>query len=428
MAVIWDFALTQTRDPLLWKAGFLLILANGIVTLLGVIRTPLITWVIPKEQVGMLGVVASWMPFLQLASLTGLDTASFHYVSKGTPWAFAVNIHYRLRWSLISVVGFLAGAGFWAWQGQISLAWLFIIAGLSYPLTAGLSAVSGTLAAQERYISLFWYRIWESLTDFTGFIPLLLSTWWINQIATFYGVNQLATALMQISYSLWLILPLYRSDSKRPEPHEEREIVGYGKHLTGVNSIAVINNRMDALLVGFFQPLNTMADYSIALLIYEQYRRLWNIYQSVRYPKLVRLPALRIKRHFALEGGFVFAGFCLMGILLVAAAFWLIPILLPTTYFPSLRYIPPLTIAFLSGLPAGMTDTYFRTQEDHKSQYLLKITGVIVGVIFSLLLLPRWGAYGVALARIVTTLAQSSVGIGLFLKSRPRVQKSEYSP
>jgi O-antigen/teichoic acid export membrane protein len=416
---IVSFARSQTKDPHFWQESTLLILANVIVTGLGLIRTPLITWIIPKDQVGMLGVVASWMPFLQLVSLTGFDTASYHYTSKGKAWAFVVNVSYRLRWSLLSAAGFLAGAFYWTTQQESGLAWLYVVAGLSFPLSSGLSAVAGTIGALELYKSLFWYRIWESLTDFTGFIPLIFSVWWVNKIVTFYGANQLATMVMQVGYSLWMFNLLKKNKANRLTEREKDEMIKYGKNQTGINSISVINNRIDAVLVSIFLPLNTMADYSIALLIYEQLRRLWNIYITIRYPKLVRIPFRKLWQQFVVEGTIVLSGFALIGLVISILGVWLIPIILPPSYTTSLRYIFLLILAFLAGIPAGISDTYFRTQQDPRPQYFLRLVGVFTGITTSLLLLPKWGAAGVAAGRICASVAQSIVGSILFIQNRP---------
>ena len=109
-------------------SGGLLLLANAIVVLLGLIRTPLVTWVLPKDEVGMIGVVAAWFPFVQLLSLTGLDTSAYHYAAKGQPGAFRVNLQYRLRWSLLSALAFLSGSVYWYSRGDPLLFWMFIIA------------------------------------------------------------------------------------------------------------------------------------------------------------------------------------------------------------------------------------------------------------------------------------------------------------
>ena len=66
---LWLKVEPKLRNRKFWQAAGLLLLANLIVAILGLIRTPLITWVLPKEEVGMLAVVATWMPFLQSSTL-----------------------------------------------------------------------------------------------------------------------------------------------------------------------------------------------------------------------------------------------------------------------------------------------------------------------------------------------------------------------
>jgi O-antigen/teichoic acid export membrane protein len=412
---------SATKDQQFFKTSSLLLFSYGIVTVLGLVRTPIIVWVIPKDQVGMLGIVASWMPFLQLASLSGLDTASYHYTSKGQPWSFAVNINHRLVWSLLSSVGFLAVAIYYYAQKESSLTWLFIIAGVTYPFTAGLSAVSGMLGAQERFKALFWYRIWESLTDFTGFIPLLLSTLWVSQIVTFYGANQLATLIMMVGCCFWLLIPLYKDKNNRLSNQDQEEFLRYGKHQTALNGLSALNNRIDALLVGIFLPFTTMADYSIALLVFEQLKRLWNIYVTVKYPKLVRIPMIERWHQFIREGIFVISGFTIGGGIMALAVFWLIPIILPASYSNSMSLILLIIIAFLVNIPAAMVETYFRTQQNQKSQYYLRLAGILSGILFSLLLLPRWGVYGIAGGKILSSAVQSIFASLLFSRDHRKL-------
>ncbi len=406
--------LKRLRNRRFWRDSGLLMLANVIVLGLGVIRTPAMTWLLPKEQVGMMGVVAAWLPFLQLLSLSGLDSASYHYVAKGQPWAFVINLAYRLRWSLLSAAGFLAGAAYWWWQGEIPLAWMFVIAGVSYPVTIGLSACSGMLGAQENFVGLFWYRLGESITDFVGFVPLLLSTWLVNQVVTFYGANQVATAVMQVGVSVWIVRQLRRSQTPSLPPEDAHEMVRYGKHLTVMNSIGVAQTRVDALLIGSFLPLSIMADYSIALLVNEQLKRLWNIYFMVRYPPLVRMPLTRRRRRLLLEGIIIWLGFIALGLILAIAAHWLIPVLLPATYTSSLGYINWLIVAFIASVPGIFAELYYRSVQDEKRLYWLRGITAFVSVTLSIVLLKPLGVFGVLLARLSSSITLSVIGIFLF--------------
>jgi O-antigen/teichoic acid export membrane protein len=398
-----------------WQAGSLLMLANIIVVSLGLVRTPAMTWVIPKEQIGMMGILAAWLPFVQLLSLPGLDSASYHFVAKGQLWAFVVNVGHRLRWSLLSVAALLGGAGYWSYTGEMGVAWLFVVTAVSYPLTIGLTAAGGMLAAQENFKGLFWYRIWESLTDFIGFIPILLSLWWINQIVTFYAANQLATAVMMVAYVLWLIHTI-KKRGERPLPADkQKEVVRYGQHLTVISGIGVIQSRIDAVLVAFLFPLETIADYAIALLVYEQLKRLWNIYLAIRYPVLVRLPLARRYRRLIWEGLATSLLFAVTGLALAVAIGFLLPIVLPPAYASSLPYINRLIATIVAMIPGGFAEMYFRLERDEKGQYTLRTLSAIMGILMpvSLLLLLDTGAIAVVTGRFCATVGFSIAGIWL---------------
>ncbi len=102
-----------SESKFLVQSTSILVASNVIVALLGLIRTPLITWVFPKNEVGMIGVVTSWLPFIQLISMSGIDTAAYHFVTKGHKDAFIVGVRQRFLWSLLGCVGFCAGAVYW---------------------------------------------------------------------------------------------------------------------------------------------------------------------------------------------------------------------------------------------------------------------------------------------------------------------------
>jgi len=393
------------------KDSGLLLFANIIVTGLGVVRTPAMTWMLPKEQVGMIGVVASWIPFVHLFSFSGLDTASYHYVAKGEPWAFFVNVIHRLKWSLLSALALFCGGAYWAWKGEAALAWMFFITAFLFPATNGLTAVAGTLGAQERFTNLFWYRIFESLVDFVGFIPLLLSLWWINQVITFYAVNQAATAVMLILYSIWLWRLLHNAGIERTSLDDEKEMVRYGKHQTALNAISVVQNRSDALLVGTFFSLSTMADYSVASLIAEQLKRLWIVYLAIRYPHLVRYPQKRLAKRLLFEGTMVWMGFAFLGISLFYLAKWLIPAILPSSYGSSIPYIAWLFATFIGGVPGYFVEAYFRMQQDEKRQYIMRTVAAVVGVAIPALLISPMGINGVLAGRLLASLALSIIGL-----------------
>lgn len=408
----------RLRNRRFWRDSGLLMLANVIVMALGLVRVPILTHILSKDEVGMLGVVASVLPFLQLLSLPGLDGATYHYVAKGYPAALRVNVTTRLRWSILSTLGFLVGGACWLWAGDTTLAGLFTIAALTYPVTTGLTTVAGVLGAREDFGRLFWYRIGEALTRYAGLAVLLLLPALSTQVLWFSLANKVALAALQVGIAGWLINQLRREATPPMPPTERREMVHYGKHLTVLNSISTVQTRIDALLVGWLLPLSVMADYSIAQLVYTQFKQLWTVYYAVRYPPLVRLPLARRRRRLVLEMGVVWAGFVLFGLAVGAGLWVLVPVILPPEYGTSLPFMSWLLAAFVVSVPGFFAEMYFRTRQDERSQYLLRGAAAVSGVALPALFILIWQANGVVVGRFLASLLLSVVGVFLFLKDR----------
>jgi len=348
--------------------------------------------------------------------MSGIDVASYHYVTKGHLDAFSIGVRQRFLWSLLGGFSFGLGATYWFYTDAFDLGWIFIIAAISFPLTYALNASPGFLGSQGKIGSLFWYRLGESLTDFAGFIPVLLSIIWVNEIATFYSVNQFATACMQVGITVVLLLQIKKKYFTPLLEDGKLKMIAYGKHLTALTGIGALQSKTDAFLVAVLQPLEVVADYSIALIIQEQLRRLWGIFSTLRYPVLVSLPIEIRRRRFVIEGSVLLLTLSLAAIAITVLAYWLVPIILPENYITSLDYMVVLLVATLAGVPGGLVEMYYRTQEDQKHQYWIRIFGAIMGVLFPTLLVVKFGAFGAAVGRMVANFFFSIFGLFLFFR------------
>ena len=350
--------------------------------------------------------------------MSGIDSSAYHFVAKGQLHAFISGAIYRFKWSILSGLVFIVGSFYWFSQEEFQLGWMFIIAGISFPFTYAMTSSSGYFGAQGFFNRLFWYRIAESLTDFFGFIPLIFSMVWISQGITFYSYNQLASAIMQVGTTILIIQQIRRNISQNNSNETKKEMIQYGKHLTAINGISVFQSRFDAWLVGITQTLDTTADYTIALMVQEQLRKLWGIYSTMRYPALVKLAFVTRKKQILREGIFVWIGLSMAGGLILVLAHWLIPILLPISYVNSLQYINIFVFALLLGVPGGIAEMFFKLNQNSKMQYKIRMYGAIYGIAFPLLLISNYGAYGAAFGRMIANLLFSITATILLLFSK----------
>jgi O-antigen/teichoic acid export membrane protein len=235
---------------------------------------------------------------------------------------------------------------------------------------------------------------------------------------TFYTFNQMATALMLVWVVRWILQRIPADQRKAPSPGEAQELVVYGRHLSVLAAMSVAQAQIDSLLVGTFLPLTVAADFGIATIAANQMRVLWGIYLAVRYPVFVRFPQARRQRRMVLEGVLTTAGFAVTAVVAWVAAAWLIPLLLPESYQRAIPYIAWLFAAFVLTVPGAMIETYFRTEQDERRQYYLRVIALAPSVLLPFLFLQRWGVNGVLAGRIVASLLFSLIAAGIVLWSR----------
>lgn len=416
-------------DRRLARDGALLLVASAIGMALALVRTPLLTWLLPKEAIGMLGVVTSWTLFLaHLTWPSSLPLAAYHFMTKGVPGAFRAALVSQLRRAHWSVLGYLACAAWWLVQGNSTLAALFLIAGSAYPFVIVLASSANAYAARQDFVSIFWYRLAYSAALFAGFaVALFPRSSPYRSIVLYLLLNQVALSLLHIVLTANALRRLARAGESPIPERERRDLFRYGRRLTGIHVAATLLSRVDQLLVAVLAPLTAVADYTIALLAQGQFRRLWGVYSQLRYPRLMeRDPATR-GRCFVAEcvlGSVAFAGLALCA---AGAAQLLVPLVLPPSYADSLPFVQWMLAASALGVLGNYADLSFQLEQNARDQSILRVSSGVVQVIASVTLVLTLGALGGVVSRAVGSAAFSSIGVALMVLRRRGARASAVS-
>jgi O-antigen/teichoic acid export membrane protein len=122
-----------------------------------------------------------------------------------------------------------------------------------------------------------------------------------------------------------------------------------------------------------------------------------------------------LRRHrFALEGALFLLLFAAAGAIVSAAAHLLIPFVLPPEYATTLPLIDLILVVTWLGTPGGIAETYFRTRQDEKTQYAMRIAGALSNLIFPLLFMLHFQLYGTLYGRMVSNVLFSALGVWWF--------------
>ena len=141
----------------------------------------------------------------------------------------------------------------------------------------------------------------------------------------------------------------------------------------------------------------------------------------IRYPPLVRMTLTRRRRRFIIEGVIIAIGFLFFGVVVAFMARWLISIFLPQSYTSSIGYMYWLIASFVALVPGAMAEMYFRTMQNEKKQYAMRIVGAIASLTapLALLNLSNFGPYSIAMGRLLASLIFSIWGVWLFWREKP---------
>jgi O-antigen/teichoic acid export membrane protein len=198
--------------------------------------------------------------------------------------------------------------------------------------------------------------------------------------------------------------------------NSSRELVGYGAKLHGGNILEAMNDRFDMYILAFFLGPAAVGIYSIAVVVAELVLLFPGVVGSVLMPRVatrsdegansLMAPVLRMTS-FVLAAGAIalgFAGEQVIGLLFggaFAAAFWPMVLLLPGSWALGVwRTI--MSDLVVRGHPLGKTWT--------------AAVAVVTTIGLDLLLIPRWGVPGAAVA---SSLAYSTAtGLGLWFYCR----------
>lgn len=177
-----------------------------------------------------------------------------------------------------------------------------------------------------------------------------------------------------------------------------------GNHLSGIGVMQTIAAQLDQILIQRFAGYQTLALYSVAIVIPEQIKDVVNSISGTLLQRLSRHKKTAghvraTRRHFwlALAGSAV-----LMGMYMIVA-----PVIIPWL-FPAYAAAVPLSVVYAIGLlamPAVIGVYFFQAHGDLKRIWRFSAVNAFLQIVTNLALIPFFGSWGAVWSRTATRLA-----------------------
>jgi O-antigen/teichoic acid export membrane protein len=177
------------------------------------------------------------------------------------------------------------------------------------------------------------------------------------------------------------------------------------------NISTFLNYRLDMFLLKFFSNFRNIGLYSVAVSIVE---KLWIIPESIRSIVFLEIAGKRKNENFVAQVTRIQLAFVIIvSIIFLISAKWFIPILYSDSYVesvePFILLLPGVVFFSLSKVLAS----YFVGIDKIHINTISSVVGFLVNIIMNILLIPRFGIIGAAIA---TSISYSIGGIILLIQ------------
>lgn len=368
--------------PYFLKNGFWVTIRQVTTVVMGLLLSTVFARLASKEIFGQYQFVLSILSVVSILSVPGFNTSITRAVARGYDGDYRKVVQVSFFWSLIGVPTLLAIGGYYYAIGNHSLGIALMVAAIFFPFIYAPNTWDSFLQGKSRFdVSAKYSSIQVIINTIATIMVLLFSRDSLVAIVTWY----------LLSYTFFNGYYYWRSLRYVENEKMDEGTVKYGWFLTKINILGMISGNLDKLLVGLFMGPPSLAVYSIGILFTKQIQNLSKGFLWMSVPKQIRQGNISRENYVR-----IFSVSMFLTVVFIISFQFVIPLLFTDKYAES------ISLAILSILfyPVFVISVLYRNQSifNKKESILLKesiITPVIM-VALTILLLPRFGSYGLA--------------------------------
>ena len=312
----------------------------------------------------------------------------------------------QLKWSIIPTIIGLAGAAYYALQGNGMLAIGLIIIALLSPSIGTFNIYNAFLSGKQEFKRFFVYG---SIVNLVYYATIFVTIYFFKDATMLIFVN-LATNLAATVFVYIRTLRVYT-----PNDRTDPESIPYGAHLSVMNAFSTIISQLDSVLVFHFLGPVQLAMYSFATMIPERFGGALGFIGTAAFPKFANrtLAEIRdtiISKTFraALAGAFG-------ALVYVLAAPYLFQLLFPK-YLDVIPYTQLYALVIIL-MPANLVSIALQAQRLKAELYATNFINPIMLIVLQVPLLLAYGIVGMLVARIIADAVNVLIGIALLFRA-----------
>lgn len=366
------------------------------------------------ESYGIYKYILSLAGIIGALTLSGMGTAVIQGVAAGEDQILTAATKQSLKFGLLPLIASLAVALYYWYNDNLVIALSMIIVGLVLPISNALGLYSSFLNGKKSFkLSTIYWFVTYLVTSSLLVVGMLWTDEPLILIAIYFIANLALNTLFywQISYQV------KTQTSFRPET------LTYGQHLTVMNIIGTIANQLDKIILFQLFGALPLAVYAFAQAIPEQIKGSFKNLFSLALPKYASTNPELLKTSVIDKITRLTVLAAIIALLYILLAPVIFKLLFPK-YLASVFY-SQLYIIGLIALPGiALSSTYFQVLKDTRTLYYITISGNIITLVLTIILVSRYGILGAAIENTISWFLILGVNLSFFAISKPSREKA----
>ena len=343
---------------LLWTANIVAMAAGFVVPL------TLARLAAPADY-GRFSFVTALLATLSIVTLPGLNLAITQGAARQQDGTLGVALQSRRRGGVLMMLIVAAIGGAAVAYGDRLTGWALVLVAPfvigAYAIDSGVAFLNGLHAFKPMALFLTAAAVVPALS-----VALLLILG--APIPAVIGGYVLALAGVNL-LSLRHAARLRRNDRVDPET------VRYGRRMTWISSVGLLQFYVDRILVGAALGFVDLALYSAAKLFQQGLKTAWSANNQVLFPRLAAAADASSARAITWTTlGPIWLGFALLAAVAAALAPAMVSILFGPAYQPSVTPARVLMLAVVIGIPGAQFEMLFRATSNERKLYTQRLT------------------------------------------------------
>lgn len=387
----WSEPYVKTDMVYLAGAGFWTNLNMVIVSVFALLLSIAFANILPREIYGTYQYLLSLSTLLAALCLTGMNIALSQSVARGNDGDLRPAVRLQLLWSIVPTAIGLFGAGYYAFQGNMTLALGVTVISFLTPAINAFNTYTAFLQGKREFKQLFVYGVLSNIAYYACMFPAIVIA---KDAVILIFANLVVNALTMIWFYTRTLARYQPSD--QTDPHT----LPYGAHLSVMNAVGTIVAQLDSVLVFHFLGPAELAVYSFASLIPERVSGLFKFVTTAALPKFSVQSADEIRQHLigktlraASAGVIVAVAYALSAPFLFSLLF---PAYLTAAFYSQVYALMIITVA--ANIPAAAIVALRMNRE----LYAFNIGTPFILLALQVVLLLNFGIIGILLARVIS--------------------------